>query len=237
MPTAITDGRISEKCERRLLLLGVNLKKLPKKEGLPNAIESHADILMFAHKNKIITSAEYCDTAPWVFTDIREYSPKTEILFSSESYGSEYPSDALFNVLVVRNYAFMKSDTASEAVRRYTESIGLKTVTVKQGYPACTVLAFGNSAITADEGMARALGSCDIKVTLIKNGGITLPPYEYGFIGGASGVYKDRVYFLGNLSTHPDADVINDAIKAEGYTAVSLSDEPLSDLGRIIFIE
>ena len=72
---------------------------------------------------------------------------------------------------------------------------------------------------------------------IIENGDISLPPYEYGFIGGAAGVYKNEVYFLGDISLHRSAKKICDAIRAEGFEPVSLSSEPLSDLGRILFID
>ena len=114
---------------------------------------------------------------------------------------------------------------------------GLTSVNVKQGYPACTALAFGNSAITADRGMMAALTSREIKTTLISTADISLPPYEYGFIGGAAGVYKNEVYFLGDVHAHRDSEVIRQAITEAGYLPVSLSDEPLADLGRIIFID
>ena len=70
---------------------------------------------------------------------------------------------------------------------------------------------------------------------MICQGGITLPPYEYGFIGGSSGVYGKKIYFFGDITRHKDADKILKAINDEGYTAVSLSDEELTDLGGIIF--
>ena len=104
----------------------------------------------------------------------------------------------------------------------------------KQGYPACSVLHFGNSAITADRGLAQVLSENGIKVTLIRPGYISLPPYEYGFIGGASGVVDKNVYFFGDLSTHPDCEIIRKAVIAEGYAPISLSDEKLADFGGII---
>ena len=109
---------------------------------------------------------------------------------------------------------------------------------MRQGYPACVTLALTEKlAVTADEGMANAISGAGISVELIKNGGVSLSPYEYGFIGGAAGVYKNKVYFIGNLNTHPDCQKIEDAIRGAGLVPVSLSDLPLRDFGRIIFIE
>ena len=76
-----------------------------------------------------------------------------------------------------------------------------------------------------------------ISASIIENGGIQLPPYEYGFIGGASGVYKDKVYFLGNLDLHPSKNIIKSVCQLANITSVSLSDGELADIGRIIFLD
>jgi len=233
----LVDERISQKCERALLLRGARIIKLPAAKGLPAPMASHPDMLLFLHENRIITSAEYCERYPYIFTDIRELSRGAEFTFTEDSYGDKYPYDAIFNALTVGNRIFLKSDTASGAVISYAKSRGLEIISTKQGYPACTVLAFGGSAITSDPGMARQLSDSGIKVTLIGNGDIALPPYEYGFIGGAAGVYKKDVYFLGDISSHRDGAKICDAVRDAGFTPISLSDEPLADLGRILFID
>ena len=76
-----------------------------------------------------------------------------------------------------------------------------------------------------------------IDVTVIENGDIALPPHKYGFIGGAAGVFGKEIFFLGDYRTHRSADLIESAILNAGFTPIALSDEPLSDLGRIIFLE
>ena len=124
--------------------------------------------------------------------------------------------------------------SVSQKIKEMADRLGYEICHTNQGYPACTVLAFGNNAITADKGVARLMESEGIKVTLIGNGGISLPPHEYGFIGGASGVVGDKVYFFGDLLSHPDGQLIGDKLREAGFTPISLSDEPLRDLGGII---
>ncbi len=234
---SLVDGRISEKCERRLILEGFLVIKLPASRRLSTPLASHPDMLLFCHSNNIIASAEYCESFPYVFSDIREFSKNARLTFTSDTFSEKYPYDAIFNALVIGENIFLKTDTASAAVKDYAKRKGIKLVNTEQGYPACTVLAFGNSAITADKGMAKILRENGVCITEISNGDVSLPPYEYGFIGGASGVFRDKVYFIGDISTHRDYSVIRKAILDAGYTPVSLSDEPLVDLGRIIFID
>lgn len=232
----LVDERISEKCERSLLKRGFRVIKMPRSKNLGSSVASHPDMLLFYHNGTLITSSEYCDEIPYIFSDIREFS-STSFIFTSDTQKPSYPQDAIFNALCIGEHVFLKEDTVSDAVKEYTGKRGLTPVAVKQGYPACTVLAFGNNAITADLGMASALSKAGIKVTLISNGDISLPPYEYGFIGGASGVLGKTVYFLGDPMLHRDGAKITGAITDAGYNFLALSDEPLSDLGRIIFIE
>ena len=232
----LVDERISPKCERRLTLEGFHLIKLPPSPKLPKPLASHPDMLLFHHNGNIIASAEYCERYPWVFSDIREYSGAS-LTFTSDVFSDKYPRDAIFNALVIENKIFMRENTVSSALRDYAVRRGLETVRTEQGYPACTTLAFGSRAVTSDMGMAKILEGCGVSVTSIQNGDISLPPYEYGFIGGASGVYKNKIYFLGDITSHRDYRLIESAVFEAGYTPVSLSDEPLSDLGRIIFVD
>ena len=234
---ALVDERLGVAEERALMLGGARVIRLPRARGLSEAVCSHPDMLLFYNSGHIITSADWFEESPYALTDVYEAVRGIRITCTSDVHGSEYPSDAIFNALVSEGYIFYKEDTVSEAVKKHAKDYGLTPVPVKQGYPACTSLAFGGSMITADEGMARAADSVGIRVTLIENGDISLPPYEYGFIGGAAGVFRDNVYFIGNLEHHRDHARIEAAIRAEGYTPVSLSDAPLRDLGRIIFIE
>ena len=237
MITALIDERVSDLCERALLVKGFYPIRLPRHPHLPDAICSHPDSLIFYKDKSLFTPAEYCDTSAFVFTDIRERHPHIKIHFTADELGNKYPADCKMNALCISNKLFGNLASLSESISDFGKSEGYELISTKQGYPACSTLTFGNSAITADRGLWRVFSDSGIRATLIESGGISLPPYEYGFIGGASGVFRDKVYFLGDYRTHPSADVIENALFAEGYTPVSLSDEPLADLGGIIFLE
>ena len=237
MKCALVDERISESSERGLLLRGFRVIKIPAEKNLGEAVKSHPDMILFHHKNKIIASADYCERFPHIFSDIREYSDSVSLTFTEDVFGKDYPHDVIFNALAVGDKIFLRRDSISHTVTEYAESMNLKIVPVNQGYPSCVTLAFGSSAVTHDGGMARILSREGIDVTLISAGDVSLPPHEYGFIGGASGVYRDTVYFLGNIDLHRDAEKIKKALERESMRWVSLSDEPLSDLGKIIFID
>ena len=234
MKVLIVDERISSVYERGLEKEGFFLIKLPADPNLGDAVRSHPDTVLFCSDGEIISTAEYCDRAAYIFSDIRELCPRVKISFSSDERSGKYPKDCILNALVIGKRIFCKADTVSESIKQFAKRREYEIIHTNQGYPACSVLSFGNAAITADKGLGALLSENGIKVTLIREGHISLPPYEYGFIGGASGVVGKKVYFFGDISSHPDGDIICKAIMAEGYIPRSLGDGPLCDLGGII---
>ena len=237
MKAVIVDERISDECARGLMMRGFMPIRLPRDPNLGEAVASHPDTVLFRLGDEIFTTADYCDSAAYVFSDIREYAPHIKINFTSDVRGAKYPEDCCMNALVMGKRIFARTDTLSDGIKRAAAEKGYDLIHTKQGYPACTVLAIDeNHAITADRGMAGVLQDHGIEVTVIREGHISLPPHEYGFIGGGCGVADGKVYFFGDLRSHPDAAVIETSIKDAGFEAVSLSKEPLRDLGGMIFL-
>lgn len=156
---------------------------------------------------------------------------------TNERFGKVYPADVLFNGFTLGNRLFCNRKAFSEVVQAYAAERGMEIIDVRQGYAKCSTLVLSDTQIiTADRGIANAAAPfCDI--LLIREGGITLAPYAYGFIGGASFVLDGTVYFFGDLNTHTDAASIRTCIEKNGCKAVSLSDEPLCDCGGAIIIE
>ncbi len=237
MKTAIIDIRTPNEAERALLKLGFSVLRAPPSKKLPAPLASHPDMLMCIIGKTLVSSADYVDEALTLFDDLA-HQTALNFTVTADEFGDVYPRDCIFNALTVGKRLFCKTDSVSPSVIEVARRQGFKTVHVNQGYPACTVLPLGDgAAITADKGMARVLEREGIDVTLIENGGISLPPYEYGFIGGAAGVFDGRVYFLGDPEKHACADLILGAVERAGLRAVSLIDSPLLDLGRILFAD
>ena len=234
---ATVDCRIPEDCLNTLRRFGYRVNTLPPMKGLPSPLASHTDMLIGRLGKNLVSFADYCDIAPYIFTDIMDGDKSYKIHFTADVPGEEYPRDARLNVLAMGDILFCKTESVSPYIIELARGQGYRTVDVKQGYPACTVLKLSEeAAITADRGMARVLSSNGIRVYTVENGGIALPPYEYGFIGGAAGVHQGKVYFLGDVGTHPSAEVIRTALATEGLTPVSLGRGGLVDLGGILFV-
>ena len=236
MRSVICDSRISPKAERRLRILGFEPILLPASSNLGEAVRSHPDTLICRIGDTLITSADYCEEASYIFSDIRERAPHIKIKVASEELSAKYPGDCKLNALISNQRIFLKKDSISDAVISEALAHGLKVISVKQGYPACSALSLGDAIITADEGLIRAAENAETKAYRIECGHISLPPHEYGFIGGATGVFEKRIYFHGDYKLHPSWKTIEEAADERGFELISLSDEPLSDIGGLIFL-
>ncbi len=235
---AIIDERASAEVIRSLEIRGYTVITLPSYSRLGEAVRSHTDMILFKEGDNLFTFADYCDERMYVLDDLYLLLCERGIRFSflPEIPKSTYPCDALINVLVMGGRVFLKRDTVSPTLVSHLESEGYKLIGVRQGYPACTVLRLNeNAAITADRGMARAMSDEGVRVTLIDDGYFSLPPHEYGFIGGSAGVDGDTVYFTGNIENHPCYERIIRAIESEGMRAVSLTGGIPADVGGILF--
>lgn len=237
---AIVDSRIDSAAERKLTLSGFRVLSLPPFSRLSEAVASHPDMLVRKIGAEYISYADYCEEASYIFTDLSMLltGRGERLTFTADEAAPEYPRDVALNALIMGGKLFCRKDSASPAMLKRAECEGLTIIDVKQGYPACTVLKLSDAAaVTADRGMAKALEKHGIRVTLIKEGGISLPPHEYGFIGGAGSVYENKLYLFGDPEAHPDGDKIISAAKAEGLSVIPLGDGILRDLGGILFTE
>ncbi len=214
---------VTVKQRETLKKLHIPFSVLKAEPSLSVPLAAHPDVRAITVYKKTFSAGK---TAAWLgCTDTKE------------AFGTVYPQDVLFNGFVLGNRLFCNTKAFSKVVQAYALEKGMDIVHVRQGYAGCSTLALGDKQIiTADRGIAEAAKPF-CKVLCISEGGILLPPYKYGFIGGASFVLDGKVFFFGSLDTHKDAASIRACIEQNGFTAVSLSDEPLSDCGGAIWIE
>ena len=237
---AIADSRILPEEERKLTLSGYRVLTLPPFSRLSPAVASHADMLIARIGDEYVSYADYCEEASYVFSDLSLLMRGTgaRLHFTADEVNAEYPHDVGLNALRMGGKLFCRVSSASPFLLDMAKKSGIEIVDVKQGYPACTVLKLSETAaITSDRGMAAVLTKHGIRVQLISEGDVSLPPHEYGFIGGAAERYGDKLYFFGDPMTHRDGESIISFAKAEGLTVIPLSKGCLRDLGGILFTE
>lgn len=153
-----------------------------------------------------------------------------EIVLSSCERGDKYPLDVAFNCFVLEDRLFCRRDSTAQEILRG----GIETVNVKQGYTACSTLVGDGFLITADRSVYNASKDA-FSALLIREGGVELPPYNTGFIGGASGFFENTVYTVGEMETHPDFNMIKTFLKEKNTDLVALMKGHLQDFGGIKF--
>ena len=146
-----------------------------------------------------------------------------------------YPEDIEFNcVHVGKSLICNRKHTHSEIIK-YAENSNINIINVNQGYAKCSVCVVSDNAIiTEDDSIAKNATENGIDVLQIKKGFVKLPGYDYGFIGGSSGlIEKELIVFNGNIENHPDFDRIHKFCEHYNVKILSLSDEVLCDIGTI----
>lgn len=230
---ALADCRISDKIEVALSEYAENIIKLPAFSRLAPPVASHPDMLIFSFRGKLFTWEEYYNRNASLFQRIKSLGFETVCI--RECADTAYPHDVRLNCVLMENKLIANTRTVSTDITEAANKEGLRLIHVNQGYTKCSVAAVSeNALITADTSIERAARQHGIDVLKISEGHVELEGYNMGFIGGASGLYRDKLLFCGQLSAHPDFEKITDFCEKHGKTPVSLSDTPLYDYGTII---
>ena len=153
---------------------------------------------------------------------------------SRHASGGKYPHDCALNFFTVGKHLICREDSLSPDVKEYALSAGYDLINVKQGYARCSAALVGGGVITADRGIYDAVGGVGVPRLLISAGGVSLPPYEYGFIGGACGTVDEKtVLFFGSAGAHPDGAKIRAFCRSLGVDVIE-GDGELFDFGGFI---
>ncbi len=217
---------------------GFEVILLKKDEQLPSPVSSHADMLLFSIDDKIFLSRSYASRIINTLEILRQRGYTTIMCDSSPQ--SVYPYDILFNMAKVGSIVFGNMKYTDSTAKKYLQDNGYSLENVNQGYTKCsTVIVNDRAIITADTGIAKAAKECGIEVLMIKNSsdGVKLDGYGYGFLGGACGLIGNALYFCGNISLHPCYDQILEFCTDHAIKVISLTEDPLYDVGGILFLK
>ncbi len=236
--TVVLDIRTPEPVRAALREKGFSVIPLPPHPALPAPVASHPDMLVFFAPDGVCCTESYLKIADKELRAITEIIQKPIVAVKDE-YGNRYPGDILFNAALVGDNLFcLKEHTCP----RLLSLKGIKTCAVKQGYAKCSTLPIGSgSLITEDPSIARVAQANGLEVLRIDAHNVCLPGYDTGFLGGASSFapYQNmkEIYFCGDLNRHQNAESIQQFIVKHGFTPISLSSDPLLDVGTMFFIE
>ncbi len=236
MKYAIINTEMSKNCRLSLEKLGFEILALPPAKYLSSSLSYHPDMLIFIGFGNIFCHEDYYADNRELIDRIAETLSMT-VKTSSERTSDKYPYDVLFNAALVGNNLICNKKYISKEILSAADSSGIKIIHTPQGYAKCNSCIVSDSAlITSDISIYKACLENSIDALLISSGNIALSGYDYGFIGGSSGLSENILYFCGDVSTHVDFFKISAFCEKHGRSVISLSKEPLSDLGSIFFV-
>lgn len=221
---------LPEEIRSRLSFFGACVP-LPAFEKLPVPVCFHPDMLIAEIGGKLLIHAEYRQG--------RELLSSLGIpfLLSYTPVSSKYPEDIRLNCFRLEDRFISNEKYVSREVLQIAKSLGLRSVSVAQGYAKCSCAVAGNAVATADRGMEKVLRREGADVLLLRPFPIGIEVYDTGFIGGASVLLNERTLgFFGNIETHAQYALLRDFFAARGISLVSLGSGPLFDYGGAIAV-
>ncbi|MBQ9997084.1 MAG: hypothetical protein IJP32_11970 [Clostridia bacterium] len=201
---------------------------LPPDDELAAPVACHPDMIFAVLDGCMFLSARYYARNTAGIDRIASLGGLT-VCPVSVNRNERYPNDVAFNIAVWRDAVICRPDAACRALLDFAEKRGYRIIPVKQGYAGCSCLSCSDAVRTFDRGIKKSLDSAGIPCILLGEGGIALPGYDSGFLGGAGGFHDGVIYLYGNADTLPCAD----QLALSGYRLVSLSGGRVTDYGGI----
>lgn len=210
--------------------------QLPPDPSLPAPVNGHADLLLFILDRFLFTRRNYYAIARKEIDAICR-TAGFDLILSDKKADNAYPDDCGLCAAISGNNIICRETSTDPALLSLAHNSRCSILNVPQGYAKCSCAILADGAIiTADRGIAKITQRAGINTLVITPGYVDLPGYDYGFIGGASGLCGKTLYFCGNIEKHPDHEKIMEFAKKHNTDVVSLSDEHLYDVGSLIFI-
>ena len=198
-------------------------------KNLLKGLDTHTDILVHPlPSGELVVDRDNFEYYKKIF-------PDKKILPSHSKLSKKYPKDVPLNAFTFKNYFIHNLKFTDKVLLDYYKNSAYELINIKQGYGKCSSLVTEDFIITSDGGIYESLRDL-IPIYKIKHGEIRLQNFNYGFIGGASGVLGKKIFFTGDFSHHSSNEEILKIIKKYDYEIEILSDETIEDFGSIYFI-
>lgn len=227
----IVDYRTDYKIINSLEKKNIKVYLTCEMRNLSFAVKGHADMsICHVGGNRFI-----CEPSAYEYYINTLNIDGIEIIKGSSTLESTYPHDIAYNIAwISSNKIIHMSKYTDIFVKSNVNNVAI--IDTKQGYSKCNVCVVSDNAIiTSDESIYRNALKNEIDALKISNGNISLNGYEYGFIGGATGlISNDTLALTGNVHLLPECDKIIDFCRKYNVKIESLSNDMPVDIGSII---
>ena len=202
---------------------------VPKDDRFDDRISSHPDLVISIIDDTLIIDEN-------AHRNIYEQLNTLGVpyVMGSSRLADIYPQDIAYNAVITKNILLHNLSHTNPVLLAHSSNTGKKLISVKQGYTKCsTVVISDNALITSDQGIYKAAKD-SMNLLLVQPGHVLLEGYDFGFLGGTSGLLEDTVIFHGDLSKHPDFIKIKAFVEKTQKKLLYFEDFPLRDIGSIL---
>lgn len=223
--------------EHRILIdalhkLGTEVFVLKSNSKIQKPVQSHADMTVLHLGGRDFLSYDH-----EVARKLNNMGANCRI--PQKEQHKDYPQDIAVNALIINDFVVCSTKYCADEIVDYATVNGMKIINTSQGYARCSVAVIDEkSVITADKDIAAKMSGEGFDVLQIRPGHISLPGYNYGFIGGCCGkIDKDKIIFCGDVNTHPDAEKIIQFIESRNIEIITVGSGQLYDFGGLVSID
>lgn len=231
----VVDGKICEDAKNTLKSANIKIIYTKAANGITSSIKSHPDIVL----HHLGGSLFVCEPTVFSHFDEKLGALGAKIVSGNTILDAKYPKDCAYNVARAGGSVFLNANYSDKAILDFDNENYTRKINIKQGYAKCSIcIVCENAIITSDDGIFKAAKKNGFDALKISSGNILLDGFNYGFIGGASGLLSyDTMAFFGNISLHPDCENIKAFLKNYGIYTLALCGGELVDYGSIIPIQ
>lgn len=211
-----------------------NIKAFPSYESkiLKGAVATHPDMSLFKlDEETLIASCESFEYYNEIFK-----STKINVINANEDPLKSYPGDVKFNALRVVGHLICKKNVCADAImNRFDEG---KTINSTQGYVKCSVIDIESEYfVTDDKYLQKIINGLGHKSILLDKGLVKIKDYDYGFIGGASGYARDKIFLTGLIKDEANRRQLEEFAREINKELIYLTEYDIFDVGTLMIME
>lgn len=211
-----------------------NIKAFPSFESkiLKGSVATHPDMSLFKYDEEtLIASRESFEYYNEIFK-----ATKINVINANENPLEKYPGDVKFNALRVGERLICKKDVCAKCIKkRFDED---KIINSSQGYVKCSVIDIGSEYfVTDDKYLQKIINGLDHKSILLEKGLVKIKDYDYGFIGGASGYARDKIFLTGLIKDEANRIRLEEFAREINKELIYLTEYDIFDVGTLMIME
>lgn len=212
----------------------IDVIKTKKCDDIQEQVNGHPDMVLSPIDNNTVVVAP--NVYDYYHKALIPYGIK--VIRGGKTLSRNYPDDVAYNVARIGKFAIHNVKYTDVVLKHYLQNAGIEFINVNQGYTKCSTTAISDKkAITSDIAIKNRLQEIGIECLYIEPKVVHLEGFDYGFIGGATGVLTPDIFMLtGKILDENIEHILYEFVQQEGLKIALGSNNKLTDLGTIIVL-